>query len=66
VLEGADAVLPALIEAAEAAARDVAPRSDAHGSAAFRRRLVAVEVRRALEHAVARGADTDPIAGDRG
>jgi aerobic carbon-monoxide dehydrogenase medium subunit len=60
VLEGAESMLPVLVEAAEAAGRDVTPTGDAHGSADYRRRVVAVQVRRALERAVS--GDAEPPA----
>jgi carbon-monoxide dehydrogenase medium subunit len=66
VLEGSEVALPALVEAAEAAGRDVTPTGDAHGSAAYRRRVVTVQVRRALERAVSRGAAAAPIEGPNG
>jgi carbon-monoxide dehydrogenase medium subunit len=47
-----------LREAAEVAAKAVAPRSDVHASADYRRRMVAVITRRALEQAFGLGADS--------
>jgi aerobic carbon-monoxide dehydrogenase medium subunit len=46
-----------LQEAAEVAARAVAPRSDVHASASYRKRMVAVMTRRALAQAFGRGLD---------
>lgn len=46
----------AIEEAAQAAAREVEPSSDVHGSAEYRKRLTAVLLRRALRRAVADGA----------
>jgi carbon-monoxide dehydrogenase medium subunit len=45
-----------IAEAAAAAAREVQPSSDVHGSAGYRRKLTTVMVRRALERALAGGA----------
>jgi CO/xanthine dehydrogenase FAD-binding subunit len=59
LLQGAP-LEPALVEeAARAAAGDVDPTGDSHGSAAYRKRLVAVQVRRALEAAAARAGAID-------
>jgi aerobic carbon-monoxide dehydrogenase medium subunit len=49
ILTGSRGEEGALREAADAAARAVDPGSDVHGSAAYRRRMVAVLARRALE-----------------
>jgi CO/xanthine dehydrogenase FAD-binding subunit len=46
-------------EAARAALDDIDPTGDSHGSGAYRKRLVAVQVRRALEAAAARAGVTD-------
>lgn len=48
----------AVARAADAAADEVEPPSDHHGSAAFRRELVRVEARRALGQAMLRAATT--------
>jgi carbon-monoxide dehydrogenase medium subunit len=45
-------------EAAAVAEREVEPTSDIHASAAYRRHLVGVLVRRALEGAARRSLDT--------
>jgi carbon-monoxide dehydrogenase medium subunit len=59
VLEGAALNATVVAEAAASAAAEVEPAGDHHGSAAFRRRLVEVEVRRALTRALShtRGSD---------
>ena len=50
VLRNASAIDgPALEQAARVATADIQPKSDSHGSAAYRRRLAGVLVRRALE-----------------
>jgi CO/xanthine dehydrogenase FAD-binding subunit len=54
VLEGSEVSDEAVRAAADAAARDVDPPYDIHASAAYRRRLVEVLVRRALPTAFAR------------
>ncbi len=46
-----------IADAAAIAAREVEPRDDAHASGAYRRRLVEVQVRRALERAVGIGEE---------
>jgi carbon-monoxide dehydrogenase medium subunit len=56
VLVGSDLGSEAIEEAAQAAAREVEPSSDIHGSAEYRTRLTAVLLRRALRRAVADGA----------
>ena len=56
ILAGSDLGAEAIDEAAQAAANAVEPSSDVHGSAAYRRHLTAVLLRRALSRAVADGA----------
>ncbi|HEX5146714.1 MAG TPA: xanthine dehydrogenase family protein subunit M [Conexibacter sp.] len=50
-LDGRQPTTALIADAARAAAQEVDVNGDAHGSAAYRRRLVEVEVRRALERA---------------
>jgi len=52
MLEGADTSREAFEEAGQAAAREIDPPSDVHGSADYRRDLSAVLIRRALTEAV--------------
>ena len=56
VLAGGEPDAEAIEEAAQAAAGEVDPGSDVHGSADYRRKLTAVMVRRALHRAVGDGA----------
>ena len=56
LLAGAEPDPEAIEEAAQAAAGEVYPGSDVHGSADYRRKLTAVMVRRALHRAVGDGA----------
>ena len=51
VLAGSRGEEAAIREAGEAAARAAEPGGDVHGSADYRRRMVAVLTRRALRHA---------------
>jgi CO/xanthine dehydrogenase FAD-binding subunit len=53
VLSGSELGESAFAEAAAAAAAEIDPVGDIHGSAEYRRRLAEVLVRRALEEAVA-------------
>jgi carbon-monoxide dehydrogenase medium subunit len=55
VLAGSDLGEEAIEEAAQAAAREVEPSGDVHGSAEYRKRLTAVLLRRALRRAVGDG-----------
>jgi aerobic carbon-monoxide dehydrogenase medium subunit len=55
VLTGSDLGDEAIEEAAQAAAREVDPPADIHGSADYRKRLTAVLVRHALQRAVGDG-----------
>jgi carbon-monoxide dehydrogenase medium subunit len=55
VLAGGEPDAAAIEEAAQAAAGEVDPGSDVHGSADYRRKLTAVMVRRALMRAVGNG-----------
>jgi carbon-monoxide dehydrogenase medium subunit len=60
VLVGSSLAPGDLADAAAIAARAVEPRDDAHASGAYRRRLVQVQVRRALERAVGAGEELVP------
>jgi carbon-monoxide dehydrogenase medium subunit len=55
-LRGADPTSSAVAAASDAIGDDIAPVSDSHGSADYRRRMARVVARRAVNEAIARGA----------